>query len=622
MAPFFLGGKDIAAMTKESNSSVIQQNRLLSQLLSLNPTPARPSSSASRSSDLDNNALIQVSDQVPAGRGLIFTRKVEPGQVLLTLAPHTLINVKSYESLFHPASLPAPARIVGSNTNSDFRLSSAQLLSLLLSRAKVESRLNHARGSTSADNRHEALRLFVQTLPTNFDTVPLIWSLHASNLEQTDVFPFDEEPVSDELINAGTWTQTFCRHLLQALPLQSKKLVRAVRTRFEKDWSRICHLRETNCDVLAEPALLSSDPELARSIVRSISLDTFLWAWLCVNSRCVFLPLGLSDHADNFTLAPMLDMANHTQDPALECKVRYAKDGGLELCAPSQEQRNGADIGSRGLMPGDECFITYGPHSDDSLLSEYGFVLPAELTYLLDAKTGGETGVMEKRWRGNRYAEVCLDREVEAFLNDPPDNPEGRYKRELLQNRGYWGDYTVHPYPEPAHPSHRLIPALRLASYDLVIMFTKTGRLRTPEQIRAAVRKAPRKSIWFRDIFSADYIGADGPLKLDRWEETLTGYSDKVSDENELEAHDLLAWLSQERCDWAQGTDRRWNKAKQVLESNSGEDDSDAQAQTATISEPSRDGCQWSLSYVAQLLNEEREVLRLVMDAAGRRSEW
>ncbi len=322
--------------TDDAGSSVDEQNRLLSQLLSL-----RPSHSTSKAISEGNDVLVQVSDQVPAGRGLVYLRNIQPGQVLLTLPADLLINVKSFRSFLHPDTLPNAIRVAGEAEKSKHPLSSAQLLSLLIARAKIESDLDLGSAGRSSSRdlspKHEVLRLFVQTLPTTFDTVPLTWSLTARELAPSDT---SASSPTNGASNKQPWKQPFYHSLLRALPRHSRALEQKVRLRFETDWSGIRRLCDSpdDADLLAEPALLASNPDLARSIVRSIDIDTFLWAWLCVNSRCVFLPLGLADHADNFTLAPMLDMANHTPDSNLECKVRYANDGGLELCAPTQEQ--------------------------------------------------------------------------------------------------------------------------------------------------------------------------------------------------------------------------------------------------------------------------------------------
>lgn len=173
-----------------------------------------------------------------------------------------------------------------------------------------------------------------------------------------------------------------------------------------------------------------------RGTAPTISQHDFLWGWLCTNSRCVYMDLGYAQHPDNFTLAPLLDMANHTAVPWLECKVRYDVRGGLELLAPSQPRPDGA--GRQGWRKGDEVCITYGAHANTTLLAEYGFVLPSNL-HPDDAY-----------YTGNRYNDVLLDEAIIALLDTQGD--VGQWKRELLESEGYWA-YVAWLTQRLFHPS-------------------------------------------------------------------------------------------------------------------------------------------------------------------------
>ncbi|KAJ9480289.1 Ribosomal lysine N-methyltransferase 2 [Pseudozyma hubeiensis] len=580
-------------MTRDSNS-VAEQNRLLSQLLSL--------SSASPIPACSRDALIEVSDKVPAGRGLVFTDQIKPEQVLLTLPFDSLINVKTYKTFFHPDTLPTRVR-VASNDNrngvnrSDHRLSSAQLLSLLLTRARVELDSGRKRMDYNKTSKHEALQLFVQTLPQRFDTVPLTWSMLARS-------------------KSKSWKQSFFKTLLHALPPHSRDLHMKVRQRFETDWNSISTLRASEGDLLAEPALLLSDPDLARSTIDSIDVDTFLWAWLCVNSRCLFLPLGLADHADNFTLAPLLDMANHTSDPALECKVIHAPDGGFRLLAPSREvaQKPRSDDNGHVAKAGDECFITYGPHSNESLLSEYGFVLPAQLTFAEDVGNDAAISEVNSCWRGSRYVDVLMDQHVDRLFRT--QGADGETKIELLQNRGYWGEFTIHPYPEPAHPSHRLIPALRLAALELhppssTMQHSKVARTKTQPGVKAG-KKAQFKP---HNAYGVGIQSSD----LDKWEATLTGYRENVSEENDRKARQILADLCIDRGKDTAAALRHLEAAQSILAEHRNELDL---ATDGIGCEPDPEACKLGMAFVQQLLDEEQSVLDLVRRAAEDQVEW
>ena len=316
--------------------------------------------------ELKRTVPLEISKHVPAGRGLVFTQDVRPEQVLLQLSRPLLVNPATLAPLLDRSLIPA--RNAASSSSS--RLSSPQALSFVLARWKAAVSTTAAQSSYKTDFDH-----FARTMPETFDTVPLAWSM----------------------VDQRQRDQAFYRKLVDSLPDHSFQLLSAIRKRFLDDWNRVDSLRQKDASLLALPG----HPDTIAD-VRAVTKHHFLWAWLCVNSRCVFLPLQLPSHADNFTLAPLLDMANHTPDPSLECKVRFTPDGGLELSAPTRASRP-ADAGNRGLRKGDECFITYGAHSNAVLLSEYGFVLPNRVEH-------------DGEWTGNRFCEVNVDNEIELML--------------------------------------------------------------------------------------------------------------------------------------------------------------------------------------------------------------
>lgn len=119
--------------------------------------------------------------------------------------------------------------------------------------------------------------------------------------------------------------------------------------------------------------------------------ESFIYAWCIVNTRCLYydppstsnqstqqlhtssfddeelsLPLNHPHNSDQFVvLCPLIDLFNHTSDSASACKVSHDSSGFTVT------SRKGYSSGED-----EEIFVSYGAHSNDFLLVEYGFVLP------------------------------------------------------------------------------------------------------------------------------------------------------------------------------------------------------------------------------------------------------
>lgn len=164
-------------------------------------------------------------------------------------------------------------------------------------------------------------------------------------------------------------------------------------------------------------AYLKSQPLLHSTLSVDLDLTEFRWAWLVVNSRCIYQTLSAtSARDDNYACSPLIDMINHVPSSAAHCKLSYDIRG-LSVFTQSQ------------YTPGQEVSISYGAHSNEALLCEYGFTL-----------------------HRNTDDSVSLDATISARLKP--------WHIGMLMELGYYEDYTM---DYQGFPSFRTEVALRVA---------------------------------------------------------------------------------------------------------------------------------------------------------------
>lgn len=149
--------------------------------------------------------------------------------------------------------------------------------------------------------------------------------------------------------------------------------------------------------------------------------EKFLWAWLCVNSRCLYWNVG-RERQENMTMAPFIDFLNHDSNQSKTVQVK----SGLSMTLFASTDYN----------PGDEICLNYGPHENAFLLCEYGFVASRNVWDYIDLT--------------------------------PKLTPLLREHETALKDLGYWGDYTI----DADGPSFRTLvacEALKNARLDLIV---------------------------------------------------------------------------------------------------------------------------------------------------------
>lgn len=189
----------------------------------------------------------------------------------------------------------------------------------------------------------------------------------------------------------------------QVLPkaFSSVPLTWEIRGTLNSDQERL--LNESSCrqHVSKQKGMFLQDFSMCGS---GLPIEQYLWAWLCVNSRCLYVSIT-TEASNNITLAPIIDFLNHTGDASRASKMDHSPTKGMTIVSgPSYE-------------PGEEIFITYGAHSNLFLLCEYGFVLSE-----------------------NHH----------DFIDISSDIPLTRVQLLALESLGYRGEYTLSAQEGPS----------------------------------------------------------------------------------------------------------------------------------------------------------------------------
>ncbi|KAF9364614.1 SET domain-containing protein 4 [Mortierella sp. NVP85] len=268
------------------------------------------------------------------GRGMMATKDIKAGEVIVQVPERTLITMKSLQSLYG-------ARIARFENKVNAHMIIALHIALLVQEPEKSGWLPYLR-----------------MLPKKFDTMPVRYPPELSDL----------------------------------LPQNARAHVEKQKAKIMSDYKTTLEFLQSNSDLLTRP----------------LQYEEYEWAWLVVNTRCIYLDAKKQVAADNIALAPMLDFLNHTSE---------AKTEGF-FCSKSKSYK------IRTLLPykkGEQVFINYGPHDNCFILVEYGFVTT-----------------------NNPYNYVAVDNDF-LELSVPGETPTTKKEKlELLDTAGYFGDYVFH----------------------------------------------------------------------------------------------------------------------------------------------------------------------------------
>ncbi|KAI4278769.1 MAG: hypothetical protein L6R38_005167 [Xanthoria sp. 2 TBL-2021] len=108
---------------------------------------------------------------------------------------------------------------------------------------------------------------------------------------------------------------------------------------------------------------LKADWEKVGEALPNMSFERYVHYWLLVSTRTFYFEMpGVKTHPprdDRIVMCPFIDLFNHNDTG---CNVHYADTGYTVTTDKTYD-------------PGDEVYVSYGQHSNDFLLVEYGFVL-------------------------------------------------------------------------------------------------------------------------------------------------------------------------------------------------------------------------------------------------------
>ncbi|KAJ5040333.1 uncharacterized protein L3040_005989 [Drepanopeziza brunnea f. sp. 'multigermtubi'] len=233
---------------------------------------------------------------------------------------------------------------------------------------------------------------------------------------------------------------------------------------------------------------LARDWAAATAAFPDLSYDRYLHAWLLVNTRTFYYvsPTASARAApknrdDCMALNPFADYFNHTSSRNA-CDVSFSPTGYTVTTSTSTPP----------LTRGAEIYISYGTHSNDFLLAEYGFIIPSSSSS--SSPTIATTIVPSSDTntdRQHQHQHQHHHDEDDYTLLDPALLPRlTPSQRRDLQEEGFLGNYTL---DRAQGVCHRTQVALRIRCLPLgrwrrFVSGVDDGELDQPE-VDALLRK-------------------------------------------------------------------------------------------------------------------------------------
>ncbi|KAL5511592.1 hypothetical protein ACEPAH_4809 [Sanghuangporus vaninii] len=384
-----------------------------------------------------------------AARGLFVTQTLHPSKKpFLVIPAKALLNSRTLSAMYRSIALEG---FTSTSSSDRLVISGIQLLSIHLA-------LHRPTGRSYSKDPH--FGVYIDTFPRDFDSHPLTW-------------------IIKEKLSVADSHET---KLLQSLPPSVRKELEEVAKRFWNDWDVAVQAKDVYFD------------EFQSKNEALFDVHGFLWGWLVVNSRSLYMDIFRRKLPfSNLTLCPLIDFANHTSSSSLpRAKWRdapkSARDhrvvGGVlkayDYCFLPPDQT---------MNEGDELFLKYGEHSNRTLFAEYGFVDDGA-SQEVDVSDLVDELVVRKRPR----------KLIDELLSDAAHH--------------FMSDLKLYNSPPPNHPSWSLQCVLRLINIEF---------------------RSERRSEGDLSLGTAEM-----EMILQPWRDVTLGEADLVSNANEsLVRHDL-----------------------------------------------------------------------------------
>lgn len=323
---------------------------------------------------------VKVKSYADSGRGIQATEKIAKGETLVKIEPSYLLNSSTVVETISKYSRDEKIKdlIPGFRKNGNGASESKDKFTRVYEKIDAEDIR-----SLSAFQLMSLFICFEIQRDSGSSWQPFL------NL-MPDMKDFEQMPLTWKVLKAKDY-----EFLLLQLPRSTQQKVESVYNRFQKDYDAVESFLRAK---IRDESPGHRENQEGNKVLDYIPIDIFLYSWICINSRCLYMDNPLSKNKDDcMTMAPYVDFLNH-------CALHH--------CGIKASSLGFYVFAMRDFEPGEQLFLSYGPHSNEFLLCEYGFML------------------VQNHWNDLNVTEYI----TQLLLPS---------QKEFLQLNGYYGDYTI-----------------------------------------------------------------------------------------------------------------------------------------------------------------------------------